>query len=118
QQAGALATPFRGARKDRFHKRPADALILHLGIDGNRPHPRNGRAFVETVAAQDPTVPFGNHAIETRMSEHHGKDTRRHLNRWKVGRKSVVSRNLREGLITDPATDFGIFWPGFADCYR
>ena len=50
QQAGALATAFRGARQHRFHKRASNALILDLGIDGNRPDARNRRAFVEAVA--------------------------------------------------------------------
>ena len=51
QQAGALATTFRGARQHGFHERAADALILDLGIDGDRPDACNRRAFVEAVAA-------------------------------------------------------------------
>ena len=118
QQARALETAFRGARQHRFHKRAPDALILNLRIDGNRPNARNRRAFVKAVAAQYLPARFGNHAIETGMSEHHGKDARRHLDRRKVGRESVLSRNLRKSLIADPATDRRIFRPGFADCYR
>ena len=68
QQSSALETAFRGARKHRFHKRASDALILDLGIDRNRPNPRNRRALVKTVAAQNLPARFGNHAIETRMS--------------------------------------------------
>ena len=89
QQSGALETAFRGARKHRFHKRASDALILNLGIDGNRPNARNRRALVKAVAAQYLPARFGHHAIETGMSEHHRKNTRRHLNRRKVRRKSV-----------------------------
>ena len=118
QQAGALETAFRGARQHRFHKRASNALILNLRIDGNRPNARNRRALVKTVAAQYLPARFGNHAIETGMSEHHQKDTRRHLDRRKVGRESVLGRNLRKSLIADPATDRGILRPGFADCYR
>src|SRR6202030_3039116 len=101
QKASALTTAFRRARKHRFHKRASDALILNLGINGNRPDTGNRRAFVKTVAAQYLPARFGNHAIETGMSEHHRKDAGRHLNRRKVGRKSVVGRNLREGLKAD-----------------
>ena len=118
QKACALETAFRGACQRRFHKRASDALILNLGIDGNRPDARNRRAFVKTVAPQNLSARFGHHAIETGMTEHHRKNAHRHLNRRKVRRKSVLGRNLRKSLIADPATDRGVFRPGFADCYR
>jgi hypothetical protein len=118
QQSGALVTAFRGAGKDRFHECASDTLILNLGIDGNRPDACNRRALVKTVATQNLPARFRHHTIETGMSKHHRKDARRHLNRRKVRRKSVVGRNLREGLIADPATDWSVFWPGSADSYR
>ena len=71
---------------------------------GNRPNPRNRRALVKTVAPEDLPTGFGNHAIETGVSKHHRKYARRHLNRRKVPRKTVLGRNLGEGLIADPAT--------------
>ena len=118
QKAGALETAFRGARKRRFHKRASDALILNRGIDSNRPNTRNRRAFVKTVATENLPARFCNHAIETGMTEHHRENARRHLNRRKVRWKSVIGRNLREGLIADPATDRGVLRTSFADRYR
>ena len=118
QKACALEASFRGARQHRFHERASDALILNLGVDGNRPNACNRRALVKAVAAQNLPTRFRNHAIETGMSEHHGKDARRHINRRKVWRESVLGRNLRKGVIADPPANCGVLRPGFADCYR
>src|SRR5690242_3368794 len=97
QQPDAPEAAFCRARQHRFHKRSPDTFILHLGIDGNRPHARNRRALVEAVATQNLPTRFRHHAIETRMTEHHGKYARRHLNRREVRWKSVLSRNPRKG---------------------
>src|SRR5437667_1123379 len=113
-----MATTLRRARKHRFHECASDALILYFGIDGNRPDTRNRGALVKTVAAQYPPARFGNHTIETGMTEHHGEDACRHLDRRKVRRESVVGRNLRKSLIADTATDWSVLWPGLADPYR
>ena len=47
-----------------LHQAPADSLVLHGGIYRDRADASDGGALVEEVAADDPSVPLGNHAVE------------------------------------------------------
>jgi len=104
--------------KDRFHECASDALILYSGVDRNGTHTRDRGAFIETVAADDLAARLGDHTIETGMAEHHRKDARRHIDRRKVGREGMFSRDLPEGLVADAAARGSIVGDSSANSYR
>jgi hypothetical protein len=54
-------------------------LILNFRINRNWADTGNRRAFIETVAAYDSAILFGNNTIEAGVRKHHGKYAYRHL---------------------------------------
>ena len=59
------------ALRHRKHQLPPDGVILHGGIDRDRPYAGNRIALVEKIAADDPAAQLRNHGIEARVGKHH-----------------------------------------------
>jgi hypothetical protein len=67
--AGKLAGS--GALDDRLHQPAPDPGVLRRRIDGDRPHARNRRAFVEKIAAENVAILLGHNSVEAGMGNQH-----------------------------------------------
>ena len=85
----------------RIHQLQTDSTVLHLGIDGDGADAANHRAFVEEVAADDPTVVLRDDSEEPRMSDQSGYHPDRDIDRREVGREAMVVGDGGEGVVTD-----------------
>jgi len=107
-QADSRKTPFAGAIQHSLHELPPNAPILRLRIDGDRPNPRDGRAFIHAVAADNAPIGFRDHAVETRMRKEHPHKTNAGLGRRKIVGEIVLAGNGREGLVANVAANIGV----------
>jgi hypothetical protein len=63
--AGKLAES--GALNHRLHQTAPDPGVLGRRIDGDRPHARNRRAFVEKIATENSAILPGHNSVEAGM---------------------------------------------------
>ena len=70
-QAYAGCAPGHSSIDHVLHQPPADALVLHGGIDRDGTNAHYRRPFIHEIAADDLAVPFGNHVVETGMIDQH-----------------------------------------------
>ena len=66
----------RRARHHRVHQRAPGAVVLHRGIDRDRPHAADRVALVEEIAADDPAVRLGHHVEGLGAGDHAGSEAR------------------------------------------
>jgi hypothetical protein len=111
EQAHAGEAPRCGAPQHVLHQPPADPLVLHLRIDGDRADPGDGRALVEEIAAHDPAAEFRHHCIEGGMGEQAGEQAGGRLRGREVAREAVPVRDRVERLVADPAAGLGVVRP-------
>src|SRR5579862_9792826 len=100
-QANSGEAPGLRAVHDRAHQLTADALVLNLGIDRDRPDARDGIALVEEVAAGDFPVMLGHHAMESRIAQHSANYAGGDFGVGKIRRKIVRVRDRGESGMAD-----------------
>src|SRR5262245_48084077 len=61
---------FRGPLVHGIHQTPANGAILYGRIDRNWANTCNAVAFIEKIAADNPSIDFRNYGIKVRISHH------------------------------------------------
>ena len=103
---------------DVVHERATDLAVLDVRVDRDGPDPDDRRPFVEEVAADDPSVELGHDGVDPGVSEHHARESDRHLRLGEVGREVVRGGDRVERLVADAPDGLGVLGRSGAELQR
>ena len=106
-----------GTVDDRLHELAADAPVLDGRVDGDGADAADDGAFIESVAADDAAVAFGDDAVDAGCGEEHGDDSNGYISVGEVTGKTVDGVDGAEGVVTDLAAGGGVLRSGAANEY-
>src|ERR1700722_7975607 len=87
---------------DHLHQLPPDAVVLYVGIDGERADACDDGALVKYIAPDDAASAFGHHTVEVSAGEHPRKEPDGRLRPGKIARKIVRRVDCRKGSGGNP----------------
>jgi hypothetical protein len=90
------------------HQSPADAVVLHRRIDGDRADPGDRAALVHEIAADNPAVRLSDHRIEPGIDQQILEELDADFRGGQIPGKIMLARDRFECLETDRAAGRGI----------
>ena len=91
-----------------LHEHPANALVLNLRIDRDRPHATDRVALVEEVRSDDTAVQLGDDAPDGRMRDPHAHQPGGGLDRREVAPEAVMVVDGAECVEDDLRAGVGV----------
>ena len=94
---------------------PIYAAVLDVRVNRDGTHAKYRPAFIQTIATDHLTVELSDDAPESRMVEHHGKQTDPVLGSGQIRWEAVRRRDLVERFVANATADFGVLRLSAAD---
>lgn len=104
-----------GAVHDGLHEAAADSVILGFGIDGDGTDAANRASLIQTIAAENAALAFGDHAVDGGVREHHLHQADGMVGVGKIAREVVGGIDAGECSVADLTGGDGIGRRGLSD---